>query len=247
MLDSSAVQLLFDRVLNEHLCRPGVREQDIRTAVQNIAYVYAPEPASLQSDCLDVANYNDIAHRCAYLHKFGAFHTALVQDAMVKVLEEQCKLFKTVTTYGDFEICSLGGGPGSDVLGVISVLSAYFGAVKTYVTIVDIMGQWESTFASIINELAYGDYGTLRTNVTDNFLDWNYIGENLLDEMSNPVSKAISQASLITMVKFVSAAACQDTEEMLKVNSFFFILLKLLQQASFNLIYKVVYTYSFII
>lgn len=221
MLDSNSIQKLFENVLNQDITRYGIGQYDIRRAVRKMAQVYAPDPTRLRMTSVDVANYNDAGHRCAYLYKYAAFHTAMVQDLMVKILEQHRTLFRTIITSEEFKICSLGGGPGSDVIGVIAALNTHLGAFRINVTIVDLMEQWKYTFASLVSELSSGDYGTaIRTNVADNFLQWKYIGSNLLDGLTYPVKAAVSQASLVTLIKFVSAAACQDTEEMVDVSHF---------------------------
>lgn len=220
MIDSNSILMLFQNVLHEHIKCHGINEKEIRKGIQNMAYVYSPRPCHLTLNVVDVANYNDVAHRCAYLHKYAALHTAMVQDMMFRILEQQWKLFKKLISSQDFRICSLGGGPGNDIIGIVAALNTLFCTFKVSVTVVDLMEQWKYTFSSLITELGNGNYGMLRTNVAENFLTWNYIGANLLDRMTDPVKTAVSQASLITLVKFVSAAACQDTERMIKVNIF---------------------------
>ncbi|XP_015924435.1 uncharacterized protein [Parasteatoda tepidariorum] len=215
--NNDTIRRLFNNVLYEDIRQHQLNHADIRTGIQNMKEVYKPNPSSLSSEFLDVANYNDPAHRCAYLHKYAPLHTALVSDMLNKSMQEvRFILQEIIADTGRLEVCSLGGGPGSDVLGVTSVLSAELGFFQFSATIVDCMGDWRYTFAAIIKELRCGSYGLISEFVQPQYFSWNYIGHNLLGKMNNDVNKAIQGANLVTMVKFVSAAACKDTAEMLK-------------------------------
>jgi len=84
------------------------------------------------------------------------------------------------------------------------------------VSVVDYMVDWCYSFQSILRELGKGEYGTFGYN-TSNLLQWRYVGANLLKSLTPEVELALSTASLVTMIKFVSAASCKDTEFMVKV------------------------------
>lgn len=218
MTDYCVIGRLFKNVLYEEIRFHQLGHADIRTGIQNMIEVYKPNPSSLSSEFLDVANYNDPAHRCAYLHKYAPLHTALVSDMLGKSMQQlRFILSEILDDTGRIEVCSLGGGPGCDVLGVISVLSAELGFFQLSATIIDCMEKWRHTFGAIVKELRSADYGFMSDFVQPQYFSWNYIGHNLLGKMSNDVNKAIQGANLITMVKFVSAAACKDTAEMVKV------------------------------
>ncbi|XP_015924438.1 uncharacterized protein [Parasteatoda tepidariorum] len=217
MADNDGIRRLFNTVLHEEIRYHQLNHDRIRNGIQNMKEVYKPNPTSLSSDSVDVADYNDPAHRCAYLHKYAPLHTALVSDMLGKSMQQvKFILQEIILDTGRIEICSLGGGPGSDILGVISVLSEELGFFQLKATIIDYMDKWKYTFGAIIRELRCENYGLISEFVQPQYFSWNYIGHNLLGKMSNDVNKAIHRANLITMVKFVSAAACKDTAEMVK-------------------------------
>ncbi|GFS50713.1 uncharacterized protein TNCV_2042661 [Trichonephila clavipes] len=217
MCDAGVISRLFSTVLEEHLRKYHVNSADIRTGIQNMKEVYKPGAGNLSSETLDVANYDDPAHRIAYLHKYAPLHTALVADMVRKAIYEHPKLFYDfIINFGCAKICSLGGGPGSDVIGVLAVLSEIFGLIQVSATVIDCMPEWKQTFYALIKELRYGNYGILGESVTEQYFEWSYMGNNLLGKMTNQVNNAIQSANLVTMVKFVSAAACKDTSSMIK-------------------------------
>ncbi|XP_015924434.1 uncharacterized protein [Parasteatoda tepidariorum] len=214
-----SIKRLFSNVLYEDIQKRQLSQADIRKGIQNMKEVYKPNPSRfhLSSEFLDVANYNDPAHRCAYLHKYAPLHTALVNDMLGKSMQHVRFLLQDILAdTGHIEVCSLGGGPGSDILGVISVLSTELGFFKFSATIIDCMEDWKYTFSAIIKELRGGNYGLTSVFVQPHYFSWNYIGHNLLGRMTNDVKIALQNAKMVTMVKFVSAAACKETSEMIK-------------------------------
>ncbi|KFM63513.1 hypothetical protein X975_26547, partial [Stegodyphus mimosarum] len=216
MFDNNAIVHLYATVLHEDILKYKLNTEDIRVGIGNLKQIYLPNPTSLTSATVDVADYNDAAHRCAYLHKYAPLHTVMVYHMINRALIQNFSVFQNTLRNGCLKLCSLGGGPGSDVLGVLAAMHENFGFNQISVTIVDYMVNWSITFSSIVQELRFGNYGTLGGNFSPQYFDWAYIGDNLLGKMSNQVNRAIAAAEIITMVKFVSAAACKDTHQMIK-------------------------------
>ncbi|XP_055940572.1 uncharacterized protein LOC129971113 isoform X1 [Argiope bruennichi] len=217
MYDPVVILRLYSSVLHKHKREYDVNEADIRTAIQNMKEVYKPNPGSLANPTVSVADYNDAAHRCAYLHKYAPFHTALVADMLGRALQQDLNAFQDlIYASGPMNICSLGGGPGSDIFGVLSVLNATFGFFPVSATVIDCMENWRDLFYELINELRYGNYGALGECVGGQYFDWKYLQHNLLAKMTNQVNTAIARANLVTMIKFVSASSCKDTSAMIK-------------------------------
>lgn len=219
-----AISRLYENVLQYEIARNEVSLKDIKAGVQSMAYVYAPNSSDFQSKDTKFANFNDPACRCAYLHKYAPLHTYMVQDVMMQILKKVPDRFQKllVSNSSRLKICSLGGGPGSDVIGVVTALLFTFGPFQSSVTIVDCMKKWEDTVDLIMHELTVRPFATNYSNIWsyNNNCQWNYIECNLLNSMSNEVNKSIAAASMITMVKFVSAAICMETENMVDVSIF---------------------------
>lgn len=222
MFDSYAIQQLYATVLDEDIRRNRIPERDIRLGVRDMAQSYAPEATNFESDITDrkFTNFNIAAFRCAYLHKYAPLHTYIVLDVMTKVIKQETQLFNILLNSKQFKLCCLGGGPGSDAVGVLAALHTVFNSFKYSVTVIDCMEQWKYTFGLVLNCLHISGIGL-------QMLQWEYIGSDLLQiqNMTEPiVANAINSASLITMVKFISAATCNNTEPMVEVSkiSFYF-------------------------
>ncbi|CAL1274663.1 unnamed protein product [Larinioides sclopetarius] len=217
MCDSGSILRMYSCVLNAHKNKYGVNEADIRTAIQNMKEVYKPNPGSLSDAVVYVADYNDAGHRCAYLHKYAPFHTALVADMLQTALQQNPRVFSDlIYASGNINICSLGGGPGCDIFGVLSVLNAAFGLFQVSATVIDCMEKWKDMFYELVKELRYGDYGDFGESVDEQYFEWSYLQHNLLSKMTNQVNQAIARADLVTMIKFVSASSCKDTSTMIQ-------------------------------
>jgi hypothetical protein len=216
MLSSLAIVELYNNVLNYDMFKYRIPSEDIYIGIESMALVYKPDTVNLNSNRSIVADYNDAAHRCAYLHKYAAFHTALVRDMLADAISVNFDFFyRLVFQDNCFKICSLGGGPGSDIIGALAALHHAYSFFHSSVTVADYMVDWALSFESILRELGTGMYGAFGSN-TSSYLNWRYVGANLLKSLTFDVSEALSSANLVTMVKFASAAACQDTEFMMK-------------------------------
>ena len=220
MFESAASILQFySRILDEHISRNNVTEKDFCRSVRDMAQVYAPRSLYFLSNVSSrkPADYSIASNRCAYLHKFAPLHTYIVIVAMKDILEKQASLFKIMLNAKQFKLCSLGGGPGSDAVGVLAALYAEFRTFKSSVTIIDFFEEWEDTFNLVTDHLRSAVYGAQWKCLLDNG-DFNYIGADLLRIKTETVNNAINSASLITMVKFISAAAGTGTELMVEVS-----------------------------
>lgn len=220
MFDTYAIQELYTSVLDEDIRRSRISERDIRLGVRDMAQTYAPEATNFESDITDrkFTNFNIAAFRCAYLHKYAPLHTYIVLDVMTKVIKQEIQLFNIILNSKQFKLCCLGGGPGSDAVGVLAAFHTVFNSFKCSVTVIDCMEQWKYTFGLVLNYLHNSGIGL-------QILQWDYIGSDLLQiqNMTTPtVANAINSASLITMVKFISAATCNNTEPMVEVSNISF-------------------------
>lgn len=214
------IMRLYFKVLTNDVSDNRIRDEEIRAGIQKMAKEYSAEKANFRSDSREFPDYNNAAFRCAYLHKYAPFHTYIVLEVMLKILQENKELFEELVNSGQLKLCCLGGGPGSEIIGVLFALYAYFKSFKTSVAIIDCKKEWESTFRSLIQELRFGEYGQVSSGLKiDNNFQWSYLGANLLEKMTNAVNSAIGSASLITMVKFVSAASCTAAEVMVEVSA----------------------------
>ena len=230
MIDSTASILeLYTQVIDKDSTRNNISRKDFNLGIRNMVEAYAPMVPDFESN-ISVRKFTDFSipgYRCAYLHKYAPLHTYVVLDTMKEFIKEQTPLFEAMLKSKKFKLCCLGGGPGSDAVGVLAALHTVFTSFKSSVTIIDYIEEWKNTFDLITDHLRSAEYG-----MQWNDCDFNYIGADLLNFQCTTVSavnsitihtvnNTINTASLITMIKFISAAACANTEQMVEVSSFY--------------------------
>lgn len=180
------------------------KETSLKKAAEEVATVYNTVSLMDGSTYLD---YNKPQNRCAYLYKYAALHTGLVNKYFKEMLNiESVKI--TLDYQKELKICCLGGGPGTDIVGVCLALSEYpsFHQKVVQVTVLDICGGWRNSFKRIMSRLKHGKIeGVPATCIDSKNFKANLIEVNLLKVLPENVEKIISNADIVCMVKFVSA------------------------------------------
>lgn len=214
MTNEVVLQEIFDQVLEIHRSEFSVDDDEIKEAISEMHYVYSKK-GQLNRATRKPINYNNPAHRCAYLFKYAAIHTALVQHVLLKFYLPTNRKF--LQNRNSIETCCLGGGPGTDVLGIASVLfSLNFGfrLPSFNFTVIDCMSEWQTVFETLIEVAGCGLYRSLDKFLTDQ-VNCFYICDNILNA-GQETKNAVESADIITMVKFVSAANPKGIPAMLK-------------------------------
>ncbi|PRD24917.1 UNVERIFIED_CONTAM: hypothetical protein NCL1_42418 [Trichonephila clavipes] len=180
----------------------SVNDGDVRRGIQIVKHAYRPK-RERQTSTESCTEDNSIEYRCAYLHMYTPIHTAMVYYVMNWALVQEREYFQSFLQKRrrSLKICNLGGGPGADLIGVITAFQKEFGYFHTSATIIDIVSEWKDIFGSIINELRYGFYGYFELN----------------PRITGDINNAINSADFITMTKFVSAVIHQNATGMIKV------------------------------
>ncbi|GFQ77160.1 uncharacterized protein TNCT_377941 [Trichonephila clavata] len=215
MWNTFDVARLYDNVLHFEIMKNSVNEEDMRRGIQIVRRAYRPQKEQ-RTRTESYTEDNSIAYRCAYLHMYTPVHTAMVYYVMNWALVQEKEYFQSFlhTRRRSLKICNLGGGPGADLIGVITAFQKEFGYFHTSATIIDIVSEWKDIFGSIINELRYGFYGYFELN--PQYFEWSFLTANLMDRITGDVNNAINSADFITMIKFVSAVVHQNATGMIK-------------------------------
>ncbi|KAF8787566.1 hypothetical protein HNY73_009148 [Argiope bruennichi] len=220
MLHSSQLIHLYTRVLEDTSFVNNVNEKDMKQAIEHMHKIYRGSANSLSKNLNYLADFNEVTYRCAYLFKYAPFHTALSYTAMSHALTESSYELRAIldSLSGPLKLCSLGSGPGTDVIGVLAAMHDQFGFFPSSVKLVDIMSEWELTFWSIIDELRFGqqNYGSLSESVSEKWFDWSFVTADLQNQISRELTEVLGTADIVTMIKFVSAAACKETTNMIE-------------------------------
>lgn len=169
-----------------------------------------------------VVDYNNASHRCAYLYKHAMLHTDLV-CTMLQAIFQVGSVKEYIDSKESLVLCSLGGGPGTDIVALLLVIQQVFGFKECSAYIIDCSEGREQTFTNIVSGLRIIPDSDVISMVDESCFEYRYLGADLLNPSSfdnTELGEAISKADIITMVKFISAVACNRTGRMLMVSLF---------------------------
>ncbi|CAL1274675.1 unnamed protein product [Larinioides sclopetarius] len=216
MQNAPGIMRMYWNVINDEMARHSVKEDEVRIALRRVKDAYLPmRERSLKTHCSD--RFNALADCYAYLHLYAPLHTSMAYDIMSWILSEIPGWFRTfLSSHELLKICSLGGGPGADVIGVVTALQDEFGYINTFANIVDIFSAWSRTFQAVLHKMTSGYYGDKGRCLSSQFFKWSYITSDLLCERDQDVNAAITDAGLVIMSKFISAVASQNASKMIK-------------------------------
>jgi hypothetical protein len=141
----------------------------------------------------DNIDYNDPIARIAYLYVYIPLHTRLIQEALETWDRENnqaaVKLFNT-----NRSICCIGGGPGSDILGILRyIYNNCIQIPRLTFYIFDRMYHWQSEWVDIWNELD-NTHTTMMYHLFDINVETNAVFDSFFDRFD-----------IFTLIKFWSS------------------------------------------
>lgn len=144
---------LLDHMLNSKL----VDANSVRNSIAHLKSNYSRTVRGKTPEDLD---YNDLDNCVGYLHRYSACHTALVLKSLKKVFHAAFSVQRILFEKDSLHVISLGGGPGSDLLGFCSALfDRQCGFPQMTFTLVDQMAGWQDVFNQIVKMIRTGNYG----------------------------------------------------------------------------------------
>lgn len=212
------IKELYSSALDKEICGLNVDVKKVGCFISSMAEAYKTNPNwKIQRGAIMV-DYNIAAQRCAYLHKYAMLHTGLLCEVLPMAFKIY-SLKQYVESKDSLKLCSLGGGPGSDIVSLLLVIQEVFGLKKFETSIIDYAPGWKYTFGYVISSLVEMPNSKFKHMLRK---PYQYLNANLLDSSSFGDAKihdAIKDADILSMVKFISAAACNRTKHMLEVSS----------------------------
>ncbi|XP_023227070.1 uncharacterized protein LOC111627687 isoform X1 [Centruroides sculpturatus] len=203
---------MYEEVLNKEREEFNVSEAQIEKALCEIRNVYRIIPCKKYLPGID---YNRSSYRCAYIYYFGYYHTAMVEYLLLKFKNEKESKFNDMMMYKNFNmnICSLGGGPGFDLIGLLKARS-YFVRMcmkKLKCTVIDLCNGWEISLRHVRQSFLSGVGSTYNSFQV---FDFDLVEANLCKPLESNVKQVIAEADVVNMVKFVSAVPCDGKRNM---------------------------------
>lgn len=151
-------------------------------------------------------DYNNPAHRCAYLYKYASLHTGIANKYFRKMLRKK-EVRNILYRNRKIKVCCLGGGPGTEVVGIFKALALILTFYKQVakVSVLDACQGWEDSFHSIMSKSGHK-------------VKKNFIQVDLEDILSENVRKIVSKADIICMMRLHSELSTERSTCVLKVS-----------------------------
>ncbi|GBM78491.1 hypothetical protein AVEN_114803-1 [Araneus ventricosus] len=197
----------YTSIIEEEKKRFGITNERLKTAARVISSSYSKNSLKKGSTHLD---YSNPECRCAYVYKYANLHAGMVTKYFRKFIRK--KEIRNHFQRG-IKICSLGGGPGTDIIGIFKALGVipYFQHRINQVSVLDICGGWSNTFENIISCLLTGKVKDVpETFVSSKKFKHELIEVDLLRSLPENVVEIISNADIISMVKFMSVILAKE-------------------------------------
>lgn len=208
-------------IIEEEKTAFNTKDEALKKAAKDVAKVYSQKALKNGSTFLD---YNNPPNRCAYLFKFASVHTGLTAKYFQK-LAKKTKILDIFNSKKHLKICSLGGGPGTDIVGIFKAMAIIPSLHKkiVQVTVLDICGGWRNSFKHVILRLKHGKVAGVPASFVDAAeFKADLIAVDLLKPLPENIRKIISSSDIISMVKFVSAVVgIEGSIDALKVGGVF--------------------------
>ena len=172
------------------------RFSEVREALRITSLVYKTQ---MSNNSVRIPWSNPI-YQCAYVFLYFVKHSNLVYEALYSNSHHFEPVWRQLR---DIQVCSIGGGPGSDIAGVIAFLEGTTFGVALRCSVLDLYPQWENAWNAIARNLVsrlnpvYVSYHRFNLVETASFT-W----DNL---------QRISNANLVTFVKSFSTVSREQS------------------------------------
>lgn len=177
-------------------------------------------------------NFGKPVNCCGYLRRYAICHTGLVKQIIWNFFLDKNKTFFSelakaeIITQNHLKVVSLGGGPGSDLVGFCCALQEIESSVKELdLFVVDIGESWEDVFLTILRKAFSGNFGSLsdcmkKTKINAGFKEADLTSKGIFRDKD--LLKFINEADLVLMVKVTSFMADADAGDLIHVSFLFY-------------------------
>lgn len=144
---------------------------------------------------------NSLVYRVAYIYRNSTFLSSAVAFHFRNTIKENPNCLRRFSERKLIKICSLGGGPTSDIVAIVTVLECIAckkGILLDFrITVIDFDTRWKDTCITVLSCLQQFQNATWKIN---------FIRADLLqiESYSPETCRAIQEADIVTMVMLIS-------------------------------------------
>lgn len=218
-----SILLLYETLLDDMLNKGLVKGENVKRAIEHLVNNHSHIANGQTPQDLD---YNDLNNCFGYLHRYAACHTALVHTILKRVfhIKPPVAVRRLLCLKESLDIVSLGGGPGSDLVGFCSALyGKHYRISKLNLTIVDHMLGWKKIFLKTIDMLQRTNLGNASDLCQNVEIQPSFIEADVTNPTKwNPnLNLKIRNADVLLLVKVLSVIPDNRKNSSLQVKYFY--------------------------
>ncbi|XP_033624309.1 uncharacterized protein LOC117287860 [Asterias rubens] len=186
----------FNNIVSRFLASiPTIDANVLASCFQNISQTYRKGLHRLGIKL----DWRDNCYRGVYVHRFFALHSYLVYQSLHSALADKTYLTEAWNNEPCFRVCCIGGGPGSDALGLTKFLrdNRLVPTNRLECTIFDRYREWEDTWKKMT-----------KSNANIEFPPMTYISRDMTGCTADlSILDKIRSADFVSFVKFFSTVS----------------------------------------
>ncbi|XP_038063061.1 uncharacterized protein LOC119733764 [Patiria miniata] len=200
---SNVVDELLSRVDGES---DSEKYAEVSTALRSISYLYREGLSQPNSESR--SDWSKPENQCAYVYLYFMQHCYMMYMAMQPVMSPRhchirARLEYRKQRHRQLRVCSIGGGPGSDVLGLSKFLEDVgLFPESLHFTVLDLWPEWAHAWQAIKNRT--------KSRISVNYERCDLVGDAPLSALA---TQRLREADILTLEKSFSAVVAFMNEE----------------------------------
>ncbi|XP_055953010.1 uncharacterized protein LOC129988769 [Argiope bruennichi] len=191
---------LFDKVV-EIINNGRVPDSEIEESIRKII-TYFRENRGPRSACANY-NFSSLADFLGFFYRYSPLSAGITRNKTLDAINS-CKELKECFNKSSLMVVNVGGGAGSDLVGLYSALHENSTFLEMEITLIDQYSEWREYFGQVNDLLRGGDFGNSSLLMKNRKMTTSFITADLRTEMTPDCADALQKADLVWMKGFLS-------------------------------------------
>lgn len=214
----------YTKIIDDMCKLHSINYQDIRASLLTIKKATYKNTESGKRHSVSFDHESD---RLAYVFTYSFIHSTVMYGHFFNLLKFNSTMKEKISSMKELRLCILGGGPGFEAISLCKIIGDLrkqrdenCRPLLLKVTVIDVCEAWKNDAEYII---AAAQREICSTNIK---IDFQFMKTDLTSKISGGVKKALKNAHIITMFKFLSDIdetlhPSSEINQMIQVSSYF--------------------------
>ncbi|XP_015915916.2 uncharacterized protein [Parasteatoda tepidariorum] len=212
---SKAGEFFIEKLLSDAL---NIVRKEIEVENTAVEKAYNEIKTAFKSSQFTKLNFNNSDYLLTYFSIYAAFNTKLTYNRFLDAFKN-CKQLQETVKKQNLNIISLGGGPGTDIIGFCSALQEFLTQeVKNYcstinISVADIFKRWASFYNVIEFLIREGCYGNVSSLFKSKIVSSSFMTVDLVsEEQPCKYTYDLGTADIVLLVRVLDILNFQETK-----------------------------------